>query len=105
MCVAQKNTLLKEMKLSKKLFHLFVVTNLTIFGFAASAVADVVVVGLNPEAKMTEAGYDNEEPLLYDVFPDGFNWGVATAAYQVNPLLLSKSLTTSLGSKRRVFII
>ena len=103
MCVAQKNTLLKEMKLSKKLFHLFVVTNLTIFGFAASAVVDVV--GLNPEAKMTEAGYDNEEPLLYDVFPDGFKWGVATAAYQVNPLLLSKSLTTSLGSKRRVFII
>ena len=92
MCVAQKNTLLKEMKLSKKLFHLFVVTNLTIFGFAASAVADVVVVGLNPEAKMTEAGYDNEEPLLYDVFPDGFKWGVATAASEVYPLFLSKSL-------------
>ena len=28
-------------------------------------------------------GYDIEEPLLYDKFPDDFIWGVATAAYQV----------------------
>jgi hypothetical protein len=28
-------------------------------------------------------GYDNEEPLLYDVFPEDFQWGVATASYQV----------------------
>ena len=28
-------------------------------------------------------GYDYEEPLLYDTFPDGFVWGAATAAYQV----------------------
>ena len=29
-------------------------------------------------------GYDYEEPLLYDIFPDGFVWGAATAAYQVS---------------------
>ena len=29
-------------------------------------------------------GYDYEEPLLYDTFPDGFVWGAATAAYQVS---------------------
>ena len=31
-----------------------------------------------------EAGYSNEEPLLYDTFPEGFKWGVATASYQVS---------------------
>ena len=31
-----------------------------------------------------EEGYDNEEPLLYDTFPQGFKWGVATASYQVS---------------------
>ena len=34
-------------------------------------------------------GYAYEEPLLYDTFPDGFQWGAATAAYQV---LMSKVL-------------
>ena len=28
-------------------------------------------------------GYPYEEALLYDTFPDGFEWGAATAAYQV----------------------
>ena len=28
-------------------------------------------------------GYTYEEPLLYGTFPDGFVWGTATAAYQV----------------------
>ena len=30
-------------------------------------------------------GYVNEEPLLFDKFPDDFQWGVATASYQVKP--------------------
>ena len=29
------------------------------------------------------AGLDPEEPLLYDSFPDGFVWCVASSAYQV----------------------
>ena len=28
-------------------------------------------------------GYNPEEDLLYDHFPDGFVWGAATAAYQI----------------------
>ncbi len=28
--------------------------------------------------------YVYEEELLYDTFPDGFNWGAATSAYQVD---------------------
>ena len=28
-------------------------------------------------------GYNYEEELLYDTFPDNFMWGTATAAYQV----------------------
>ena len=31
----------------------------------------------------THARLDPEEPLLYDSFPDGFVWGVASSAYQV----------------------
>ena len=27
--------------------------------------------------------YNPEEPLLYGTFPEGFRWGTATAAYQV----------------------
>ena len=33
-------------------------------------------------------GYNYEEPLLYDTFPEDFMWGTATAAYQVKSLLL-----------------
>ena len=51
----------------KLIFLLFVVKN---------------VVG----SEMREAGYENEEPLLYEKFPEGFTWGVATASYQVSPL-------------------
>ena len=29
-------------------------------------------------------GYEIEEPLLYDIFPEDFIWGTATAAYQVS---------------------
>ncbi len=29
------------------------------------------------------AGFEYEEQLLYDTFPNGFVWGAATSAYQV----------------------
>jgi hypothetical protein len=35
----------------------------------------------------SEAAYVNEEPLLYDLFPEDFKWGVATASYQVRTYL------------------
>ena len=32
------------------------------------------------------AGFEYEEQLLYDTFPNGFVWGAATSAYQVKYL-------------------
>ena len=32
---------------------------------------------------ISAASYSPEEPLLYDTFPEGFVWGAATAAYQI----------------------
>ena len=34
------------------------------------------------------SGYNYEESLLYDTFPEDFMWGTATAAYQVKSLVL-----------------
>ena len=43
-----------------------------------------------------EKGYAYEEPLLYDKFPEGFEWGAATAAYQVNNFLSGVFIKLSL---------
>ena len=41
-------------------------------------------------------GYNIEEPLYYDTFPEGFLWGTATAAYQViNALIETQKYSTS----------
>ena len=41
-------------------------------------------------------GYNIEEPLYYDTFPDDFLWGTATAAYQViNELIETQKYNTS----------
>ena len=34
--------------------------------------------------------YVYEDDLYYGPFPDGFRWGVATAAYQVLPVYLNR---------------
>jgi len=39
---------------------------------------------VRPGHDLFRVGYDNEEPLLYDTFPEDFLWGVATASYQVS---------------------
>ena len=44
----------------------------------------LIVLGEKP------SGYNYEEPLLYDKFPDDFLWGTATASYQVNVYFLRK---------------
>ena len=35
-----------------------------------------------------KTSFDIEEPLLYNSFPTGFVWGVATSAYQVSARLV-----------------
>merc|ERR1712002_525030 len=53
-------------------------TKLTL-AFLLLVVVQLVTSGTCPEK------YDvhKEEPLLYDTFPEGFLWGAATAAYQI----------------------
>ena len=43
----------------------------------------VAIFCLFQRTSALDQGYAYEEPLLYDTFPDGFEWGAATAAYQV----------------------
>ena len=56
-------------------------------------VAEILIVFLIGSLSFSSAldekpsGYNYEEPLLYDTFPDDFIWGTATAAYQVKSLL------------------
>jgi len=63
------------MKFHYNFFSFFLILLLVFVGNAA------IHIGV---AKMTKtAGYDNEEPLMYGKFPDGFEWGAATASYQI----------------------
>ncbi len=50
----------------------------------------IFILGLIKLAGSQEGvGYNIEEPILYDTFPSGFQWGVATASYQVIKMQLS----------------
>ena len=42
-----------------------------------------IAVVLEAQHPKPVPGYNIEEPLYYDTFPEGFMWGAATAAYQV----------------------
>ena len=43
----------------------------------------MLVIAILSVSLSTTSAYSTEEPLLYDHFPDGFLWGTATAAFQI----------------------
>ena len=58
-----------------------------------------VVVVLKAQQPKPVPGYNIEEPLYYDTFPEGFMWGAATAAYQVNCFLFFSKINYIYFSK------
>ena len=44
----------------------------------------VILATLTFEHPDPQPGFNIEEPLLYDTFPEDFIWGTATAAYQLS---------------------
>lgn len=47
---------------------------------AVCLVCSVYVNGVSMEPTVRDA---KDDPFLNDIFPDGFQWGVATASYQI----------------------
>ena len=43
----------------------------------------LLLISTNSQRPKPVPGYEIEEELYYDTFPDEFIWGAATAAYQV----------------------
>ena len=43
----------------------------------------LLLISSNSQRPKPVPGYEIEEELYYDTFPDEFIWGAATAAYQV----------------------
>ena len=51
--------------------------------FRAFIILKLLVISTNSQRPKPVPGYEIEEELYYDTFPDEFIWGAATAAYQV----------------------
>ena len=51
--------------------------------FRAFIILKLLVISSNSQRPKPVPGYEIEEELYYDTFPDEFIWGAATAAYQV----------------------
>ena len=49
----------------------------------AFIILKLLVISSNSQRPKPVPGYEIEEELYYDTFPDEFIWGAATAAYQV----------------------
>ena len=56
--------------------------------FRAFIILKLLVISTNSQRPKPVPGYDIEEELYYDTFPDEFIWGAATAAYQVKKSLV-----------------
>ena len=54
----------------------------------AFIILSFLVISSNSQRPKPVPGYNIEEELYYDTFPDEFIWGAATAAYQVKSLFL-----------------
>ena len=46
-------------------------------------ILNLLLISSNSQRPKPVPGYEIEEELYYDTFPDEFIWGAATAAYQV----------------------
>ena len=64
------------------------VTDMYYLNLGILLIAIFVVTECHPDPV---PGYNNEEPIYYGTFPDGFLWGTATAAYQVSYDFLIKT--------------
>ena len=49
----------------------------------AFIILKLLVISSNSQRPKPVPGYEIEEELYFDTFPDEFIWGAATAAYQV----------------------
>ena len=53
----------------------------------AFIILKLLVISSNSQRPKPVPGYEIEEELYFDTFPDEFIWGAATAAYQVKKFL------------------
>ena len=56
----------------------------------------VILLQFSLALNYQNTGYNYEEELLYDTFPDNFMWGTATAAYQVSGFISQNLQTASM---------
>ena len=57
----------------------------------------LVISAVSGQHTYDRTDYVNEEPLLFDKFPEGFQWGAATSAHQVS---ITRHVTYAMPPKR-----